>query len=53
MGYDVRDKKSGEVVIIAETKHCFTNKNLRPINLKKVNTEFNQKFENLFNLNKS
>ena len=53
MGYDVRDKKSGEVVIIAETKHCFTNKNLRPINLKKVNPEFNQKFENLFNLNKS
>lgn len=53
MGYDVRDKKSREVVIIAETKHCFTNKNLRPINLKKVNTEFNQKFENLFNLNKS
>ena len=50
MGYDVRNKENNEVVIIAETKHCFTNKNLKPINLKKVNPTFSQKFENLLNL---
>ena len=34
IGYEVKDKKTGNDVIIAETKHCFTDKNLRPINLK-------------------
>ena len=47
IGYDVTDKKTGETVIIAETKHCFTDKNLKPINLKKYNVEFSKKFENL------
>ena len=44
INYDVKDKKTGKTVIIAETKHCFTNKNLKPINLKKLNPEFNKKF---------
>ena len=47
IGYDVTNKETGETVIIAETKHCFTDKNLRPINLKKYNIEFSNKFENL------
>lgn len=47
IGYDVTDKKTGKTVIIAETKHCLTDKNLKPINLKKHNKEFNDKFENL------
>lgn len=47
VGYDVTDKKTGKVVIVAETKHCLTNKNLRPVNLKKYNKEFNDKFEKL------
>ena len=47
VGYDVTDKKTGKTVIIAETKHCLTDKNLKPINLKKHNKEFNDKFENL------
>ena len=47
IGYDVRDKKTGNVVIIAETKHCFTNKDLKPVNLKKYAPEFSNKFENL------
>lgn len=47
VGYDVTDKETGKVIIIAETKHCFTDKNLRPINLKKVSPEFSSKFENL------
>ena len=44
INYDVKDKKTGRTVIIAETKHCFTNKDLKPINLKKLNPEFNKKF---------
>ena len=47
VGYDVTDKKTGKQVIIAETRHCFTNIGLKPINLKKYNKEFSKKFENL------
>ena len=35
VSYDVIDKKTGKNVIEAYTKHCFTNKELRPINIKK------------------
>lgn len=45
IGYNVTDKKTGKVVIEAETKHCFTNKNLRPINLKKYCPEYDAKFQ--------
>ena len=45
--YDVRDKKTGEKVIEAETKHCFTNKELRPVSLKKYAPEFNSKIEEM------
>ena len=47
VGYDVKDKKTGKTVLIGETKHCFTDKNLKPINLKKYNIEFSNKFESL------
>lgn len=43
--YDVREKNSGNVVIICQTKHCFTNMNLKPINLKKHAPNFSRKFE--------
>lgn len=46
VGYEVKEKKTGKEVIVAETKHCFTNKELRPINLKKQKI-FSEKFENL------
>lgn len=45
--YSVIEEKTGKVVIEAYTKHCFTNKELRPINLKKVNEEFYNKFYKL------
>ena len=45
VAYDVRDKKTGEKVIEAETKHCFTNKELRPVSLKKYAPEFDEKFK--------
>ena len=49
IGYDVTDKKTGKTVLIGETKHCFTNKNLKPINLKKIAPEFSSKFQALLN----
>ena len=36
MGYNVKDKKNGNIVLKGETKHCFTDRNLRPINLKNL-----------------
>ena len=47
VGYDITDKKTGKTVLVGETKHCFTNKNLRPINLKKNAKKFSDKFQNL------
>ena len=47
VSYSVIDKKTGKIVIEAETKHCFTNRDLKPINLKKHAPEFSKKFENL------
>lgn len=45
--YNITNKKTGEIVLIGETKHCFTNKELRPISLKKFNSEFHNKFVNM------
>ena len=47
--YEVTNKKTGKVALIGETKHCFTDKNLKPVNLKKYNKEFSDKFEKLLN----
>ena len=45
--YDIKDKKTGKIVLIGETKHCFTDKNLKPINLKKYAPKFSDKFQKL------
>lgn len=47
VGYEITDKSTGKIVLTGETKHCFTDKNLKPINLKKYNKEFSNKFEKL------
>lgn len=47
IGYNVTDKKTGKTVLTGETKHCFTNRELRPVNLKKYKPEFSKKFEDL------
>lgn len=47
VGYDVTNKKTGKTVILAETKHCFTDKALKPVNLKKVASDYSQKFATL------
>ena len=43
--YNVIDKKTEKIVINAWTKHCFTNKELRPINMKKSNVEIHKIFK--------
>ncbi len=45
--YEMKDKNTGKIFLTGETKHCFTNKDLRPINLKKHAPQFSNNFENL------
>ena len=47
VGYEFKDKKTGKLVLTGETKHCFTNRELKPVSLKKHNPEFNDKFQSL------
>ena len=45
--YKVTDSKEGKTIVEAWTKHCFTNKELKPINMKKANQEIYQLFEEI------
>lgn len=45
--YIVTEKETGKTILEGETKHCFTDKNLKPINLKKYAPDFHTKFESL------
>lgn len=47
VGYDVKNKETGKTVLTGETKHCFTDKNLKPVNLKKYAPNFSNKFEDI------
>ena len=47
VGYEVINAKTKETVIIAETKHCFTDLNLKPINLKKYKKDYSEKLEKM------
>ena len=47
MGYIATKKNSSEVVFTGETKHCFTDTNLKPLRLQKANPDFYEKFNNL------
>ena len=47
VGYEMKDKKTGKLLLTGETKHCFTNKELKPISLRKHAPEFDTKFQNL------
>ena len=44
ISYDVKNVQNGDVIIEAQSKHCFTNSNLRPINIKKYDDEIYTKF---------
>ena len=47
VSYDVIDTKTNNRIIEAWTKHCFTDLNLKPINMKKKDERINSIFENL------
>ena len=49
VSYEVTEQKTGKVVIEAWTMHCFTNRELRPINMKKKDEKVNKIFEDLLN----
>lgn len=53
VSYEVTEQESGKVVIEAWTKHCFTNRELRPINMKKKDETVNKIFEDLLNEGRS
>ena len=40
MGYTATEKNSGGIVFTGETKHCFTDTNLKPLRLQKANPIF-------------
>ena len=44
MQYTITEKNSGNLVLTGETKHCFTNTDLKPINLKKHFQNIYEKF---------
>ncbi len=39
VGYEITNKKTGDLVLLGETRHCFTNTELKPVNLKKHDEE--------------
>ena len=47
IGYEIKNKATNKLILEGETKHCFTSNKLKPINLKKRNSEFSKKFEEL------
>ena len=51
--YEIRDKKSGEVRCVGDTKHCFLDTNKKLVSLKKTNPQWHQRFLGLTNAEKS
>ena len=47
IGYEVKNKKTQKIVLLGESMHCFTNKDLKPMNLKKDAPEFSKKFQSM------
>ena len=43
--YEVIDKNTNKEILEAWTSHCFTNRDLKPVNLKKSNEEIYKVFE--------
>lgn len=50
VSYSVIDTKTDKEVIKAWTKHCFTNNELKPINMKKNSIQIHQIFEKLLEM---
>ena len=48
ISYEVINTKTNNEVIKAITKHCFTNKELKPVNMKKSNLEIHKILEKVY-----
>lgn len=46
--YNIINLKTGNIACIAESKHCFTDSNLKPINLKKVKPDWYEAINNMY-----
>lgn len=53
VGYEVTEKETGKLVLEGETKHCFTSRELKPVNLKKYAPEYSNKFQKLLEIHES
>ena len=49
MEYTITNKATGDLILTGETKHCFTDMNLKPISLKKSRPEMHEKMIELMN----
>lgn len=49
MEYTITNKATGEILVTGETKHCFTDTNLKPISLKKSRPDMHEKMIELMN----
>ena len=47
VGYEVYNKKTGALCVIGESNHCFTDSNLKPLNIKKHHNDIYEKFMSL------
>ena len=44
--YEIYNKKTGVICVVGESNHCFTDTNLKPLNLKKHHYDVYEKFFN-------
>ena len=49
MIYEITNKETGELLLTGESKHCFTDVNLKPISLKKAKPDMHEMFVKLQN----
>ena len=47
VGYEIYNKKTNALCVSGESNHCFTDSNLKPLNLKKHFNDVYEKFMNL------
>lgn len=47
VSYELYNKKTGALCVTGESNHCFTDSNLKPLNLKKHHNEIYEKFMSL------
>ena len=47
IGYEVTNKKTGDILVKGETRHCFVNSKFKVINLRKFNMEIYQKLNEI------